>query len=234
MMDIKGIERGARRRSFAVSPIVPLLVFIISTAIAGLTFMLPIALTSQEYVNSRLYLYGTIAQLLMDLPAVFILVRSRWPLLGSKRECRAGIAVGLVGAALLAALRLVLRGRLVFMERVPAFGQGLALPLPWNLLASVLTVLAYGPGEALIQVYLILALDEAVGQHDRDISLGVLANAVLWGLGHIAAVFTYGWSAVFNALLMLAIGIATGMMFKKTRSAIAPIVFWTLINGTSV
>jgi hypothetical protein len=233
-MDIKGIERGARRRSFAVSPIVPLLVFIISTAIAGLTFMLPIALTSQEYVNSRLYLYGTIAQLLMDLPAVFILVRSRWPLLGSKRECRAGIAVGLVGAALLAALRLVLRGRLVFMEQVPAFGQGLALPIPWNILTSVFTILAYGPGEALIQVYLILALDKAIGHEGRLLSPGVVANALLWGLGHIGAVVTYGWSAVGNALLMLAIGIVTGVLFKRTRSAAAPMVFWTLINGTSV
>jgi hypothetical protein len=233
-MDNKGIERGGSRRSFAVSLLVPLLIFVLSMVIAGLTFMLPIALTSDEYVHSRLYLYGTIAQFLMDMPAVILLIRSRWPWLGSKRERRAGIAVGLASAALLAAIRIALSGRLVFMEQVPAFGQGLALPIPWNILTSVFTILAYGPGEALIQVYLILAFDQAIGHESRLLSPGVIANALLWGLGHIGAVVTYGWSAVSNALLMLAIGIVTGVMFKRTRSAAAPMVFWTLINGTSV
>jgi hypothetical protein len=233
-VDSKGARRCVWERSLGDSVLAPLLVFFISAAIAGVAFMLPVAMTSQAYVNSRLYLYGTIAQFLMDVPALFLLARSGWAWLGDKRECRNASAEGLVGAALLGALRIGLGDRLVFMGQVPAFGQGLSLPVPWNILTSAFTVLAYGPGEALIQVYLIRAFDRVTGHERRLISLGVVANALLWGLGHIGAVVTDGWSAVSNALLMLTIGVVTGVMFKKTRSAAAPMVFWALVNGTSV
>jgi hypothetical protein len=211
----------------------PVLVFFCSAALAAVAFSLPASLSSWEIVNANLYFYGTVAQLLMDLPAVVLLLRSGWDWLGSVHERRIGAAVGIVGAAFLAVARFALKGHVVFMEQVPAFGQGLALPPPWNLLTAIFTVLAYGPGEAIFQVYLITAFDEAVGHQDRIFSLGVMANAILWGLGHIGAAVTQGWSAISNALLMLTIGIATGLVFKRTRSAVAPVIFWTLINGTS-
>ncbi len=216
------------------SALLPLLVFIISAALGGIAFTLPNVYASRPAIDEHLYLYGTVSQLLMDLPSVWLLLRSRWQWLGDGMERRRGIRAGLFGAGMLAGAQYLLRGHLIFMEKVPAFGQALALPVPWNLLASVGAALAYGPGEALIQVYLILAFDDATGYQDRLLSPGVIANSLLWGLGHIAAIIRYGWSAVVNAVLMLMIGLVTGMMFKKMRSAMAPMVFWTLINGTSI
>jgi hypothetical protein len=220
-----------RRRLTAF--LIPLLVFITSGAAAAMVVGVTAALTSMEYVNARLYLFGTAGQFAMDLLPIALLIRSRRNWLGSRRDQLIGTLVGLIGAAALAAIRYAIRGRLVFMEQVWAFPQSLALAPPWNILSAALVVLAYGPGEALIQVYLITAFDDAMNHHQRLLSLGVILNALLWGLGHIFAVVMYGWSAVGNAVLMLAVGIAIGLMFKKTKSALAPIVFWTLINGTS-
>lgn len=226
--------RGGMQKGFMKSAFVPLLIFILSAGLAGFTFMLPTVFFARSYVDERLYLYGTASQLIMDLPAVLLLLRSQWQWLGDRDARASGIAAGLIGALILGGVRYLLRGRLIFMEQVPAFGQALALPLPWNLLGSMMTVIAYGPGEALIQVYLVLAIDDATGNRERLLSPGIVANAWVWGLGHIAAVIRYGWSAVVNALLMLIIGLVTGVMFMKTKSATAPVVFWTLINGTSI
>jgi hypothetical protein len=230
--DVKG--KDSSPRSLTIVHLIPVLVFFISTATAAIAFLIPVKLSSPEYVNAHLYVFGTAGQFLMDLLPVVLLVHSKWNWHGSRRDEVVGAGVGLAGAVLLATIRFAIKGELVFMEQVPAFGQGQALPLPWSVLAPVMAVLAYGPGEALFQVYLILAFDEAVGHQQRLMSLGVVLNALLWGLGHIAGVITYGWSAIGNAILMLVIGIVVGLLFKKTRSALAPVVFWTLINGTSV
>jgi hypothetical protein len=233
-MESKGNERALIRLTLGKRFLIPLVVFIASTGIAGLAFTLSSTLTPSAFVDERLYLFGTFAQLLMDLPVAFLLFRSRWAWLGGKGDRRVGVAIGFIGAVFVASTRFLRSGHLTFMEQVPAFGQGSMLPIPWNIIASVLTILAYGPGEALFQVYLILAFDEAAGNPDRLLSPGVVANALLWGLGHLAAVTRYGWPSVVNALFMFMVGLATGVMFKKTRSAAAPLVFWTLINGTSV
>jgi hypothetical protein len=219
--------------SLTITYLIPVLVFFISTTAAAIAFLVPAKLSSQEYVDTHLYIFGTAAQFLMDLLPVVLLVRSGWDWFGKRRDAVFGAVVGLIGAILLAAIRYAIKGELVFMEQVPAFGQGLSLTPPWNILASTMTILAYGPGEALFQVYLVMAFDRAVGHQKRLLSLGVILNALLWGLGHIINVISYGWSALGNAILMLTIGLVIGLMFKKTRSAIAPIVFWSLINGTS-
>ncbi len=226
-------HRTQKQRQLIVALLKPTLVFIGSAALAAIAFSLPAELSSWEVVNSHLYLYGTAAQFLMDLPAIILLFRSRWQWLGGVSERKIGFALGLTGAVVLAGMRFALKGYVIFMEQVPAFGQGRILPTPWNLLASIFTIVAYGPGEALFQVYMITAFDEAAGHQDRTISLGVIANAILWGLGHVGAVFMQGWSAVGNAVLMLIIGMVLGLIFKKTRSAVGPMIFWTLINGTS-
>jgi hypothetical protein len=230
--DLKG--KASSPRSLTIGLLIPVLVFFISTAAAAIAFFVPAELSSLEYVNAHLYIFGTAAQFLMDLLPIVLLIRSKWNWYGSWRDVVIGSVVGLAGAILLAAIRYAITGKLVFMEQVPAFGQGLLLTPPWNILASIVTILAYGPGEALFQVYLIMAFDKAVGHQKRLLSLGVILNALLWGLGHIASVITYGWSAVGNAVLMLIIGVVVGLMFKVTRSAVTPMVFWTLINGTSV
>ena len=38
---------------------------------------------------------------------------------------------------------------------------------------------------------------------------------------------------VANAFWMVVIGMAMGALFKGSRSAWGPIIFWTLVNGTS-
>lgn len=210
-----------------------ILVFFVSTIAAALVYFGGVALTSNDYAMSHLYLFGTGGQLAMDALPITLLLRLRLSWLGTRRQQAIGAAVGLGGGVLLGLLRYALKGQLIFMQMVPAFGQSLALTAPWNALAAAFTILAYGPGEALIQVYLIQAIDEAIGQEERLISLGVILNMLLWGMGHIGNVVIFGWSAVGNAVLMLGIGVIIGVMFKKTRSAIAPMIFWTLVNGTS-
>jgi len=226
-------DRIQKHKYRPIAFLIPLSVFIASVAGPAILIGVAIALTSTEYVMSHLYFYGTCGQILMDFLPVFLLIRSRqkWP--SSRRNQVKGIIVGLAGAAVLAAVRYAVKGRLIFMEQVPAFGQSLALPFPWNMLSAVLAVLAYGPGEALFMVYLIRAFDEAAGHQQRLMSWGVILNALLWGLPHIGNAIFFGWSAIGNAIFMVVIGTIIGLMQKGTRSALAPIIFWTLINGTS-
>ena len=96
-----------------------------------------------------------------------------------------------------------------------------------------MALLAYGPGEALFVVYLILAFDKVVGDPKKIFSWGVIITSVLWALPHFFNVIFYGLNAVPNVLIMLFIGLIMGVLLKKTKSSLGPIVFWTLVNGTS-
>jgi hypothetical protein len=127
----------------------------------------------------------------------------------------------------------MLSGRLVFMGGVPAFTQSLVLTPPWSMIAAILAVLAYGPGEAILVVYLVLAFDAATGDWHRLVSRGVVITALLWGLSHLWNVFFFGWGALANALLMVVVGLMIGLLLKGTHSAWGPMVFWALVNGTS-
>ena len=120
-----------------------------------------------------------------------------------------------------------------FMGGVPAFTQSLHLPKPWNTLATTMALLAYGPGEALFVVYLILAFDKAIGSSHPVFSWGVIVTSVLWALPHAFNVIFFGISAIPNVVAMFFIGLIMGVLLKKTRSSLGPIIFWTLVNGTS-
>jgi hypothetical protein len=219
---------------------VPLVVYGLSLAISALAFTLPAIILhwSKDYQIQHLYLLGTLAQLLMDLPAVVIFFRMK-PAGTLSFHDRRSIVSGLLGiaaAAALAGLRILILGRLLggrFMGEVPAFTQSLNLPPPWNILTSIAALLAYGPGEAIFVAYLILALDKALGNHPGVFSRGVWITAILWALPHLFNIFYFGLGAIPNALIMFFIGLAMGVLLKGTRSSWGPILFWTLVNGTS-
>ena len=122
----------------------------------------------------------------------------------------------------------------MFMGGIPAFTQSLDLGSPWNIIAASMALLAYGPGEALFVVYLILAFDKALGSSRSLISWGVIITSIVWALPHLFNVVFFGVSAIPNALIMFFVGIVMGILLKKTRSSLGPILFWTFVNGTSL
>jgi hypothetical protein len=222
------------QRAVRSSYTTPIIVFLISlvgpAAVIGLPFMLG---WSQDYLSSHLYLFGTLGQALMDLPAIVMLRRGNGKRLSQRRHHIISIGAGLLGAAVLAGVRVALAGRLVFMGGVPAFTQSLTLAWPWNLLSAAAAVLAYGFGEALYVVYFVIAFDATASNPRRLLSRGVMITALLWGLSHSWNVFFFGWSALPGALLMVGIGLIIGLLFKGTRSPLGSTVFWSLVNGTS-
>lgn len=213
----------------------PIAVFLISLISPAIVLGLPLILRwPADYLPSHLYLFGTLGQGLMDLPAIVMLARAKVDWLGRKQDQFLSIGVGVIGAAILAGVKYAVLGQFMFMGGVPAFVQSLTLTWPWNLIATPLTVLVYGPGEALYIVYFVIAFDATTDNPHSLISRGVAVAALLWGLPHVWNVIFFGWAALSNALFMVVIGLAIGSFFKKSRSAFGPIAFWSLINGTSV
>ena len=232
--------QGLERARLKIIP--PLAVALWSGILPTLVIALPAILHwDADYLPAHLYIIGTIGQFLMNLPAVILLMRLRNKTASensqeNKTRHRIVSAIaGIVCAALLAAPRIItghwMGGR--FMGGLPAFTQSLALGTPWNMIAGGMAVLAYGPGEALFVVYLILAFDQATGNPRSVISWGVVIAAVAWALPHIFNVVYFGVSAIPNVLVMFFLGIVMGVLLKKTRSSVGPIIFWTLVNGTS-
>jgi hypothetical protein len=219
-------------------------------AVSLWSFILPTLITTAilfnwwtpDYLSAHLYIIGTIGQLLMDLPAVILLIRLRNEtsnendVKNKTRDRVLSAIVGIACAVLLAAIKILLTGHLMggrFMGGVPAFTQSLDLGTPWNMIASGMALLAYGPGEALFVVYLILAFDKAVGNPRSVISWGVIIAAIVWALPHIFNMIYFGVSAIPNVVNMFFFGIVMGILLKKTRSSLGPMIFWTLVNGTS-
>ena len=218
----------------------PLVIYVISFIGPAVVMGIPTMVCgwSKDYLFSHLYVIGTLGQMVMDLPAMVMFTRVRTDDRGHDRtrDRVISIGVGLGCAVVLAGMRIALTGRLMggeFMGGVPAFTQSLALAWPWNVVAASLAMLAYGPGEAIFVVYLIIAFDKAMGSQRPVFSWGVVITAFLWALPHIFNVFYYGLGALSNVLVMVFIGLAMGLLLKGTRSSLGPMVFWTLVNGTS-
>ncbi len=220
----------------------PIGVYILSFILPAIIFALPIYLFkwSTDYVMGHSYIIATVGQLWMDLPAVYLFSRLKTlpeiPVKNKTRDRIISIIVGLVCALSLAGIRILAIGHLMggrIMGGVPAFTQSLDLGSPWNIILAVMALLAYGPGEALFVVYLILAFDKVVGDPRRIISWGVIITSLLWALPHFFNIIFYGINAVPNVIIMFFVGLIMGILLKKTRSSLGPIVFWTLVNGTS-
>jgi hypothetical protein len=221
----------------------PIGVYLLSFIIPAFTLSIPVLLFnwSADYTMSKTYIIGTIGQLLMDLPAVFMFYKLQTiptnTIENTTRNRIISAIVGLLCALLLASIRFLAIGHLMggrlFMGEVPAFTQSLALSSPWNIISAIMALLAYGPGEALFVVYLILAFDKVVGDPKNIFSWGVIITAVLWALPHLFNIYFYGLNAVPNVLIMFFIGLIMGILLKTTKSSFGPIIFWTLVNGTS-
>ena len=210
-----------------------------------LVFIIPMIVFhwSNDFLSAHSYIFGTIAQALMDLPAVILFIRMQYKpgneigVQSTPRERVISLIVGIVLAMLLAALRILFMGHVMggrFMGQVPAFTQSLDLGSPWNIVAASMALLAYGPGEAIFVVYLIHAFDKVVGNSQSLISWGVIITSIVWALPHIFNIFFYGLNALPNVLIMFFVGIIMGILLKKTRSSLGPMAFWTLVNGTSL
>ncbi len=218
----------------------PLVVYGLSLLISALVLLWPALFLhgSKDYLTNHIYVVGTIGQLAMDLPAVFLFFRlknktaapAKW------QHRTVSLILGILLAMLLAGVRIFLSGKLMggrFMGEVPAFTQSLSLPQPWNMLAAISALLAYGPGEAIFVVYLILAFDNSLGGQAGIFSRGVFITSILWALPHLFNIFFYGLGAIPNVLIMFFIGLLVGLLLKGTRSSWGPVIFWTLVNGTS-
>jgi len=220
----------------------PIGIYLLSFILPALIMTGPMFLLnwSSDFIMANSYIIATIGQLLMDIPAVFMFFTlqalPKPPSDNNHRNQVVSVIVGLVCAVLLAALRLLALGHLMggrFMGEVPAFTQSLTLSSPWNVISAFIALMAYGPGEALFVVYLIQAFDRVVGDPKKIFSFGVIITALLWALPHFFNIFFYGVDAVINVLIMVFIGLIMGILLKTTKSSLGPIVFWTLVNGTS-
>jgi membrane protease YdiL (CAAX protease family) len=238
-MENTQIQKGTTPEKYSV--VVPSIVYVFSLIIPALVVTIPAVLFhwSKDYQLNHLYFIGTIGQLLMDLPAVFLFLRMNiiHPTPLDPKSRMASLILGLILAMILAGLRILLSGSLMegrFMGGVPAFTQSLNLAPPWNIIASISALLAYGPGEAIFVVYLVLVFDKALGGSQRLLSRGVILTSILWALPHLFNIFYFGLGAIPNALIMFFLGLMMGILLKRTRSSLGPIIFWTLVNGTSM
>jgi len=195
---------------------------------------------SNNDLKSNMYMIGLVAQTLMDLPAavmyVYLRMDREWG--ASFRQHMIGIGVGLILAIVINGLKLITQDdhQIEFMKGVPAFTQSLSLlDSPWNVLGASAAVLAFGPGEAIWVAYFMQAFDKALGTSDKRtwLTWGVVIGAVLWALPHLGMTQFYDLASVLtNTAQILGIGLVFGMALRGSKSVLAPIVFWTLINGT--
>jgi len=222
---------------------IPIGVYLLSLILSALTTTIPLMVWnwSNDYVMAHIYIIGTLGQALMDLPAVFMFYKLKTSHENlnenNTRNKIISAVVGLICTFVLAALRIIVLGHLMggrFMGEVPAFTQSFDLNSPWNMISATMALLAYGPGEALFVVYFILAFDKVLGDPQKIFSKGVIITAILWALPHAFNIVFYGLNAIPNTLIMFFVGLVMGILLKKTKSSWGPIVFWTLVNGTSI
>jgi hypothetical protein len=223
----------------------PIVVSLWACSVPMLVFAMPkiVPNWNAEFLSAHLFVIGTLGQALIDLPALILFARTQKEpgnesgAQGKTRQRVISAMIGMACAMSLAALRILIMGHLMegrFMGGVPAFTQALGLGLPWNMLMASMALLAYGPGEAVFVVYLISAFDKAFGGPPALISRGVIITAFVWAAPHIFNGVFFGVNAIPNVVTMFFVGILMGILSKKTRSALGPMVFWTLVNGTAL
>ena len=78
-----------------------------------------------------------------------------------------------------------------------------------------------------------LAFDRIFKSRDKWLTWGVFIGVRLWALPHLLNIPFQGvGSAVANTIKMIVIGLIFGMALRGSKSWLAPVVFWTLTNGT--
>lgn len=101
--------------------------------------------------------------------------------------------------------------------------SGVHFSKPLNLLFAVLAILAYGPLEVFFVIWLIHNTDRIFNSEAPILSRGLIVTIVIYGLLHT---FSQG----LHSLVIAAIFLALGLIFKYTRNAIGPMIAWTIIN----
>jgi len=235
-IDNNSNEKGSGIKRFAT----PLAVYLASLLIPFIVITYISQGQSNNDIKSKMYIIGLVAQTLLDLPAVVMYVHLRmdreWRT--GLRQHMIGIGVGLILAVIINGLKLITQAdhHIEFMKGVPAFTQSLYfLDKPWNLMMASAAVVAFGPGEAIWVAYFMQAFDRALGTSGSRawLTWGVVIGAVLWALPHLGMTQFYDLASVLtNTAQILGIGLIFGMALRGSRSVLAPIVFWTLINGT--
>jgi len=218
----------------------PLAVYLASLLIPFIVIVFITQGQSNDDLKTKMYIIGLAAQTLLDLPAVVMYVYLRmdreWGT--SLRHHMICIGVGLILAIIINGLKLITQDdhHIEFMKGVPAFNQSLSLlNSPWNLIGASAAVLAFGPGEAIWVACFMQAFDRALGTSDKRtwLTWGVVIGAVLWALPHLGMTQFYDLASVLsNTAQILGIGLVFGMALRGSKSVLAPIVFWTFINGT--
>ena len=100
---------------------------------------------------------------------------------------------------------------------------GVKITASWELVLALLVALAYGPLEVFFVIWLIHNTDRLYQSSAKLFSAGLLVTILLYGVLHM---FSQG----MYALVIAAIFLALGLIFKTTRNSVGPMLAWTVMN----
>jgi hypothetical protein len=173
--------------------------------------------------DPRLVFIPVLAQIVAVglLPLIFVFLnREKLVLYGLQRQ---GLGKSLAFSALAVLaffVALALQGGdLISYIKIPAIQ---ITPL-WKLGLALLAILAYGPLEVFFVVWLIHNTDRLYNSGAKTFSAGLWVTILLYGVLHY---FSQGMYAIVIAAIFLALG----LIFKATRNAIGPMLAWTVMN----
>lgn len=173
--------------------------------------------------DPRLVLIPVLAEIVAVglLPLLFTrLNQEKLSLYGLQRE---GLGKSLIFSALAVLAFFVAvwlqGGELSGLLRIPAIQ---ITPL-WKPALALLTIFAYGPLEVFFVVWLIHNTDRLYNSGAKTFSAGLWVTILLYGVLHY---FSQGMYAIVIAAIFLALGV----IYKSTRNAIGPILAWTVMN----
>ncbi len=177
----------------------------------------------EHLVYVQPYLEGVVAGL---IPVLFVLT-------GRERLSRFGLRVaGLTRSVALSIAFVALRYCESFLRTGDwiayqsfATEPGFALAL-WT---GAVGVVANGPLEAFLVIWLIAKTDQLLGGTRRVVSGGLILVSVGFGLVHVLST-----QDITNALYVGVIFFSLGWIFRYTGNSIGPMLGWTLINGMSL
>lgn len=201
---------------FIVGPILTILVIMLlmGESIAGLRQ----AVSTHPYITTYAEIVGVGL-----IPVIFTLfAREKLAAYGFRIR---GLVASLLLSAVVAAARmgfsLLTSGQLVGYSTAD-----FQISSPWNYFYGILGIFTYGPLEVFFFVWLVTNTDRVVKGAQSVLSRGLIITVILFGLMHILTTQSIG-----NAFTVAVIYLALGLIYKRTRNVIGPMIAWTLING---
>ena len=155
------------------------------------------------------------------LPVLFTLLnRDGLAVYGLQRQ---GLWKSLAYAALVVlvffAVLSILAGKVTTSIYLPA----VKISTLWKPAVALLALLAYGPLEVFFVVWLIHNTDRLYNSSGKIFSSGLFVTVVLYGVLH-------WFSQGVSALILAAVFLLLGLIYKSTRNAIGPMLAWMLMN----